>query len=166
MPPLEQPKKHFPLSLIVIVFILLFGVILFMYSGGRLKQEEVPTTQYTEENVVVDHTSLSGADKLPSGFPQEIPVDKDAEFTQSYKASYPDHRVVQYTVEYKSSSSVEEQITIYSDFFKKNGYESTLTSENETVKAYYATKNNDDISLVVSNLDGKAVVLITYLDRQ
>lgn len=165
--PVQNSHKTLIYSIIALVILLVVVVFLATISkkspNGKIDKPEV-----TKENVVVskvDLNSASGKDKLPQGFPTFIPVETSDAF-ESYSASYPERKLTQYTVSYKTSKSVADKYDEYLSFMTKNGFTFTRDGQNKVAGTLYGTKNGDDLLVVVSKSDDKTSVQISYLDRQ
>jgi nitric oxide reductase large subunit len=166
IPTTETPARNFfSMPMIIALFVLLFLLVLFMY--GRInstKTENDPVV--TQDKTIVYGGNLKSAnsqERLPAGFPTDIPVETDS-LEQSLKTEYPEKGLTQYSVTYTTAKSIEEVQTSYNSYFSKDGYE--ITSKVENPVQIYASKNGDDVSVVIeTNSAGKTRVFVVFLDR-
>ncbi|MHB1330484.1 MAG: hypothetical protein ACYCY6_00740 [Minisyncoccota bacterium] len=161
---------------VLILVILAAGAFVYMsnYMGksersgeegdGNTEQEissgSSETVQVTETNI-----TQGGISKLPSGFPSSIPVET-INVKESYRVDYTDKGVTQYTVSYASMRTSGELWAVYYDFMNEEGYliDEDVTSESlGQVTGFF---NNDSLSVVISNQDGRSLVQMNLLVRK
>lgn len=138
---------------------------------GKIQSTKAPASENnpaSEETKAIvyktDVNAATGKEKLPEGFPANIPVETDS-VQDSIKSEIPDMHVTQYSVTYLSDKSVDAVQSIYTAFFTQEGY--TTKPSGQAPVQLYATKNNDDLSVVIETTDtGKTRVFVSYLDRK
>lgn len=87
--------------------------------------------------------------QLPDKFPTNLPAEAGAKVTQNYTSTTPDGRF-QATRTYETAKTLDENYSLYQDYFQKNGWQ-LQTGE-----------DGKDIKLVSASKDGlKALVTIT-----
>lgn len=101
------------------------------------------------------------ANKLPKGYPMDLPVDT-TNVTESYVAEYPNRNLTQYTLAFLTTKSVKEEVTMYVSAIEKAGY--TFTSDGKNTAGGYlnAKKGKTTVSVNVGTTNGKTIVNITY----
>lgn len=154
-------SKHVLAFVLIFVFLLAVSIFMVLNMQNRIV--------ITKENVQVKNTDLKSvtnqADKLPGGFPNFIPVET-AQVTESYSMNFPDRKLTQYTVNFTSAKTLEQKHKEYSDFMNANGFVLKPGSDTETTRTLYASKNNDDLLVVLSMVGKETTVQIAYVDRQ
>lgn len=170
MQPAKKTSKSVFFLVLGFVLLLIIAYVMsssFSHNGGGSSSK----TANTKENVQVQKVDLSssqGNAKIPAGFPSNIPVETAGVF-ESYSATYPDHHLTQYTVNYTSASSLKDAFNTYNTFLSQNGYTTTNTIDEKTEKTLVANKGNDTLTIIVSNAGGKTdktSVYLTYISRQ
>lgn len=151
----------------VIFLILIFALLLIVLYvlGTSFKKGDVPAN--TEVEVTqVDLNQAEGDQRLPAGFPRDIPVEPSGAF-ESYTMNYTDRGVIQYTVSFNSADSLDALYTTYTDYVASAGFEViSSVSDSSTQRTLYASRAGDDINIVISAEEGgSTVVQISYLDR-
>jgi hypothetical protein len=104
-------------------------------------------------------------DKLPQGFPQDIPVNLETIVAGSTSA-FTGRTYVQYSVSFLSDRTRAQEYQSYLSFMTNAGYEFGSAGRNPQQFSLYGTKDNDDLSITISEQSGKTLVHIGYLDRQ
>ena len=116
-----------------------------------------------------DYVDLSKAtkqeDKVPSGMPSDIPLEL-ANVIESYTMTRDDKAAVQYTLSYKSSKTKAQKYAEYLDFMTKSDYAFGTSGKNEATGTLSGEKNNDALTVVVSNQGEYTLVQLSYLDRK
>ncbi len=163
MQPTEVHSSSKQVFALVLVFVFLLAVSVFMAMNMQSKKI------ITKENVQVKNTDLKSvtneADKLPSGFPSFIPVET-AQTTESYTMNFPDRKLTQYTVNFTTSKTLDQKYKEYSDFMNANGFVLKPGTDSAMTKTLFASKNNDDLLVVLSMVGKETTVQIAYVDRQ
>lgn len=122
-------KTH--LNLVIAIVFLLLATIFFI-SFYQLKFNKHP--QIKIEKTIVDSA------ELPELFPKDIPIEKDAKITQNYNATSPDGRF-QATRAFETKKTLDENLKIYQDYFKKNKWEVQSTLDTDAnYKMIFAVK--------------------------
>lgn len=170
----EQPKKVQSIIFIVALFVILLIIAfaLSSFSKGPVKEPTPNTTtqaqtQKTTEVTVekVDLTKAQGDARLPKGFPADIPVDATGAF-ESYTADYPTQHATQYTVSYATQKTVKDAYDLYLSYMTKNGYTFRPDGKDAKNGFLYGTKDNNDLSILVSSKGTFTSVQMTYLVRK
>jgi len=129
----------------------------------QVEEQEVNNVDISLNQVDVENTE-NDIDKLPKGFPTDIPVEL-ANITESYSTDYKDAGFVQKSLVYTSEKSVAKLFSEYETFMKDSGYEISDSTTDEGYAYLYGSKNGDDLSVVLEGSDGSTIASITYLDR-
>jgi len=127
-------------------------------------------SEVTKEKTIVsvqDVSNLQGKEKLPVGFPQNIPIEIDS-VTESIKTEFPDKGVVQYTVAYTSQASTTDIQKQYETFFETDSFvKKEIDNQVATLVQLHASKDTDDLSVVIEpKVDETNNVYVIFLDRQ
>ena len=152
-------KKSLLPILLALLVIMILGVLVSKYSGGVNKNKQ----NFTSENVIVTKTSSEHA--VPAGFLSTIPVEL-ANITESTTLAYPDRKAVLYSVSYVSTKQQDELFALYTAFLKSGGYVVKVTDKSLLRMMYQATKDKNDITIVITPQSGKSTVQISYVVRQ
>jgi len=167
-----EPKKSQSIIFIVALFVILLIVAFAMSSFSKKAPTTTPpvTTenqpQKTTEVKVskVDLTTAQGDARLPQGFPTDIPVETTGAF-ESYIADYPTQNATQYTISYTTTKSVKDTYALYLAFMTKADYTFRPDGKDAKNGFLYGTKDNNDLSIVVSTKGTQTSVQMTYLKR-
>lgn len=103
------------------------------------------------------------ATQLPSGFPADMPLEKDAKIDQNFNATA--EGKTQATRKFVSQKTLKENFDIYKDWLTKNGWTIIATLDVEEVKSIGAQKGADSVNISITKdpVSKKAVVDISYL---
>jgi len=167
-----EEKKNKTLRIIIGALIVLVLLYVFVFSGSTRGTKDTSDesdsmtspVDITLENVDISATATD-EEKLPQGFPVDIPVEL-ANVTESYSATYEDAGFTQYTVAYTSERSMNALGDEYSEYLDSNGYTITDDTSGEGFVSWYATKDNNDLSVLVSYQSDTVTVTLTYLARK
>jgi len=86
--------------------------------------------------------------KLPDKFPADFPTEAGATVTQNYQATTPDGRE-QSTRTFQTAKSLDDNLKIYQDYFKKNGWTINSTQTGDNYRSILATKNGVLIQVAI-----------------
>lgn len=153
-------------------FILPLLVLLVIIGGGAYlyshKTVEAPAsiteTPSSSQSTKIIETDLTGANKLPAGFPSDIPVEM-ANVTESYAGQYQSLNATQYSVSYTSKQAAGTLWDSYSAFMSQSGYTINPKATSKSVGQISGTKNGDTLSVVISSHNGTSLVHLSYLDK-
>ncbi|MBX4200060.1 hypothetical protein KW790_01180 [Candidatus Parcubacteria bacterium] len=127
-----------------------------------IRQTPTPRSDVKVTQSAVGNT---GALNIPSGFPEDVPLDADA-VTESYKASYTNKNVIQYSISFTSSRSLAAVWQTYKDFLVKSGFSvDPNMTDNKTKTRVGGQKTSDVLTVVLSPVAGKTYVQLSFLDR-
>src|SRR3989344_3423002 len=179
---MEQPPQIKTISAFVIILLILgAGFLLFLkYRTSSLNQENLPATNPSTsfDNaqdkslgasdqsaiVVVKNTPMvNGIISVPVGFPQGIPLESGS-LIESSTTQYPGENVQQLSISYRSSKTIAQKYTEYKNYMERAGYqirENTPTSSG--TRAVFGTKEDANLSVVVSRAEGKTLIQLSYL---
>ncbi len=85
---------------------------------------------------------------LPVGFPIDIPIEKDVQFTQSYSLDYPGQR--QLSIVFLSTKTVKENFDLYKNYAEKDGWNTSSNGEKLEIAFVYATKERMEMNVMVN----------------
>ena len=162
--PEQTPNKKTILAVIVIVLVLALGYFLF----PKYVPDENPTlpedvNDTAPMKVVVEHTeAVNGILPAPKGFPQDIPIEK-LDIIESAITDYPEMNARQLNISYRSKKTVAVKYKEYKDYMTKMGYALSESGTGSTLKAIFGTKEDVNLSVVVSGAEGGSFVQVSYL---
>lgn len=166
MEPQQSPNSKIISAGAIIVLIIGAGYLLLTkYPAYQTENQDVSidTTQHTSTEVVVSMTPRTeGVLPAPAKFPKEIPIETTS-ITESVTTQYPAQNAEQVSVSYKSSKSVAQKYAEYATYMRTAGYNIREGSANAPVKAIFGTKDNANISAVISSYGGQTLVQLSYL---
>lgn len=171
MPPqdiLSPQSSNKKVILLVVLFVILL-VVAFLMQPGKKKEQ---ANENTKENVLltrVDLTTATGENKLPSGFPEDIPIETVG-ITNSYKAVFPDRGITgrgitEYTVSFISSKSKGEVYDMYEKFMVDSGYKFLPENQSKEKGILYGRNDSGDLSVFISEENSKTAVGVTLLKQ-
>jgi hypothetical protein len=104
---------------------------------------------------------------IPTEFPAELSVEKDAKIEQSYELNYGDQK--QFSIVFISNKSVGENFIFYSKLLSEKGWDIVNKNENEKAASFYAIKDKDNINITINKDDvensKKSQVSISFLKK-
>ncbi|MDP3763951.1 MAG: hypothetical protein Q8Q92_04970 [bacterium] len=154
----EQSQNIKTISAVMILLILGVGFVLF----GKYRNSNGNTNDKSAI-VMVENTLMTGGVLLaPAGFPQEIPLE-GGEILESATTQYPEQNTKQLSVSYQSSKTITQKYAEYRDYMTASGYQITKEGAGSPAKIIFGTKNNADLSVVVSSSEGGTLVQLSYL---
>lgn len=157
----QNSKKSSKLFLVIGIIIIILVVAYFVWQGVFDKNGL--------SNIVNNPQIVSSGDQLPEGFLENLPIESNVEFKESYTASYPqDETKIQRTVSYYSSQTLDQAFTNFSDYIATNNWTVLNKTENSTMKFIYATQGENElnISLATDEIAQKILVTISYLESK
>jgi cytoskeletal protein RodZ len=145
----------------ILFFLSVLIVIMIVATSLNKNLPNNSSKSFTSENVtVVDNNRI-----VQSELPDSVPVEYK-NVTQSVTSDYPDRKTTLYTVVYTSTKQQEELRTIYNNFLKKNGYVIKVNKPTTKSTIFSATKNKNDITIIITPQGVKMQVHIDYVSRQ
>ncbi len=137
------------LVLLAIIVSITIAVFFFRFrSLYSILETNVPGVDQTAEQ---QPTKTDFDNALPDGFPSDIPVEQGVVFSQSYQLDYSGQK--QLAVVFQSAKTIEENRSLYDDFFIKNGWVISNRYDSDGISAFYAAKGNVELNVVVSGAD-------------
>ena len=169
---MEQPQQIKTISAVIIILLVLgAGFLLFLKYRIFPNPANLLTTNPSTSlgasdksgTVVVENTSLiNGTLSLPAGFPQDIPLEK-GNLIESATTYYPEQNVRQLSISYQSSKTVTQKYAEYKNYMAASGYKITEENTNAPVRAIFGVKEDRNLSVALSNREGKTLVQLSYL---
>ena len=126
-------------------------------SGGPDGKGEIRAQK--TERVLAQNADLTSS-AFPSGFPTEAGAS-----ASSYKYIPANSTEQQFTVQWGSKKSMGENAKIFSDYFTAAGFNVVNKATPPDQVFYYATRDNDVLSVLVQRTSGTSQVSATYLLR-
>ncbi len=155
--------KKLLITLIGIIAVLVVVVGLSRNKAPNLSEQESDTTLNTPtaEPRVVKTESTVIAKEFPEGFPVEV----TAQGSEGYTYIPANSVEQQSTLEFTSQKSVEENGKIYFDFINISGFKIVNSVEKKDLVFFYATKDENDLSITIKQGIGGTIVSVSYLKR-
>ena len=158
---MENIKK----IILPIIAIVLIGLIwFFVFKKGGNKEEEIVAvnTPYTLEQKF-------DLDKLPTGLPQDIPVEMSEPPIKNGLFYFKRTEEIHSTRIYYSKKTLEENLSIFEKYLKNNKWNILSKIDNPTSKYLLAQKNKNEGVLIINinkdSISGKVVVEVSKIDK-
>ncbi len=147
-----------PIVLLIVLLILIAGGIT-VYKQYNSKSKNKNVTIET-----VDLRTAKGENKLPKGFPRDIPVDL-SNVTESFSANYEDDKVLQGGFTFMSQQTKDEAYNSYLTSITNSGY--ILDTQNTNKEAGYilGTKDGSQISFAITEINNSVQIQVAYTNR-
>ncbi len=153
-------------TILAIVIIIAVGLVLYFLLLGS--PGDLSETIEVSDGVVVEQVDLentTGANRLPPGFPLDIPVNVDT-IQESYSVDYNESGFTQHSLSYTTDDSIEGVYTTYKEYMENDGYDmSDTTLVADSIGSLYGAKDGNDLSVVVSVHSDGTLVNLSYLER-
>lgn len=164
---MEQPPQVKTVSAIVIILLVLgAGFLLLTKYRVSLDQGNPSTSNDVDGEqamVVVGNTPMiNGVVPAPAGFPQDIPLES-GNLVESATTQYPREDARQLSLSYLSSKTMTQKYAEYKNYMEQTGYQITEGSAGSSLKTIWGTKENANLTVVVSSKEGKTLVQLSYL---
>jgi hypothetical protein len=147
--------------LIIIILLILFTAALFLSYQNFSKNKQNQLNNQTSKQKTVDITNVD-KNKLPERFPQDIPIEANAEITLNYNVINLNHKF-QSTREFISTKTQEENFQFYQKVLKEKGWNITQTIEDPVLnhKIILATKDGNELNIRIYSDSNKVKVAIS-----
>lgn len=153
-------KSFFVIVGVIVVLVILY-LILSVLGVFKSGPPYVPVADGVEVTIADKN---SATERLPAGFPQDIPVDTDT-LTESTQADYTEYSITQYTVGYTSSQSQGALWADYQAFMLQNGYEIDIENTDDTYGVMRGILGPDELNVLIMRRGNGSHITINYLDR-
>lgn len=128
-------------------------------------QQPGAETGKSEQTSKTERVVKEDAKVTLAAFPEGFPVEAGASSTSGYKYIPANSASQQSTLEYVSQKSLAVNKQIFSDFLGKNGFAVVNKVEQPAFVFFYATKNQNDLSIKIEEKNKQVTVSATYLVR-
>ena len=148
--------------------VVLLIVLLIVIAGGTVLYKKFFKKPITKENVIVtkvENTDKEGIKNILEKFPKDIPVDIER-IAESYSSDYSDHGVTLSTLSYVSGKQKSDLYIEYQSYLIDNHFVIDATSDNAEQGTIIGTKDNDDLSIAISENNGLRMVRLAFTDRK
>jgi hypothetical protein len=156
------PKAVGIATIIVALIIAALLIVTVRYSKFGMAQK------FTNEKVRVEKIDIgnsSDTEKLPAGFPADIPVEFN-NITDSQTLDYTDKKAKLYSITYVSARQFEELYAEYNRFFATNKYFVRTKTKTADRILFEAMQPEGSLTIIITPQSGKMMVQIAYLARQ
>lgn len=101
--------------------------------------------------------------KLPAKFPIDLPIETGVEVVQNYEVPKPEGGFQQSTRSYLSNKNLTELETVYTQYFKQNGWKQVSRLEQTGYRVMSVTKDDllIQVSFTLEPLKNQSIVEIT-----
>ena len=162
----EQSQNTKIISAVVVIFLILgIGYVLFgkYRAPGEVNRQASDDSDDQEFIVMVENTPMvNGTLSVPAGFPQDIPIEIGG-VLESATTHYPAQDAEQLSVSYQSSRTIAQKYGEYKNYMTASGYQITEGDVSSQVRAIFGTKENVNLSVVISSLEKRTLVQLSYL---
>lgn len=152
-------------KILLLALLLLAAAVFYLLRspGGNPENQNLATGQPEVQHVdLVQASSMD--EKLPPGFPSDIPLENGS-ITQSYKVSYKDRNTVQFSLSYATSKTRSQKYNEYLKFMTEEGFDFGASGKSPERHTLYGIKGSNDLVVIINEINGRTVVDITYLER-
>mgnify|MGYP001562628351 CR=1 FL=1 len=145
-----------PLLIILVIVIVLAGALALMrtYKGAE-KQN------FSSENVKVEDNKA----QTPSGLPKDIPIE-EKNILQSSTLNYPDRKATLYSVLFTSLKQTEELYAVYQKYLASSGFVLLNEAKSSAQMSFRASKDMNELSIVLTPQQLSTAVQISYIIRK
>ena len=164
----SQNTQNTKTVLLVVAILLVLGASYLLLGKERIpgessQQVPIPSDNQKPVMVVVKNTPMiNGAVSAPVGFPQDVPLENGS-LIESATTEYPRENAQQLSLSYQSSKTIAEKYAEYKKYMTASGYKITEGGTNSPVRAIFGTREDANLSVVISRAEGKTLVQLSYL---
>ncbi len=151
-------------ALIIVLIVVLAAALGFKaWWGSRSKTSTGGNNQQQNNQSASQKIEKVAADKLPTGFPTDFPLEKDAKVDQNFNVTTDGK--TQATRKFISEKSLKENYDLYKDWLGKNGWTTIATLDVEEIKSIGAKKGENTVNVSISKdpVSKKTAVDISYV---
>lgn len=151
---------------VIVIVLLLVGVIIFnARQPFSQPSSQTPSSEDLSKPSSQERVIQAEAPSLLSGFPAGFPKEEEVNYPQSYKYIPANSLEQQSTVEYVSQKTLAENGKTFRDYLASAGFNVSNKNETANLLFYYATKDNNDLSIRIEQKNGQVTVSASYLKR-
>jgi hypothetical protein len=162
-----QPDGKIKLLLIVLAVLLaLVGAYYFFakHSASQIPAESQVNTFPTSIVTTIDVPNTPVANRLPQGFPSNIPVENQ-NITKSFSVAYTGNKSILYVVIYTSSQSVQAKSVEYAQLINSSSFANQQIATSTSMSILQATEGNSQLSVTVNSQTKGSSVQISFLNK-
>ena len=161
---LPGPQKKKGKFLLLVVIVVLSAAIVLVYKKAPLSKTNSNSAftpkQPGQQPQVEKSKPIAVIKNFPKDFPQETAMSESS----GYKVSMANTDSNQWSIEYTSKKTLQENGKIFTDYLTSSGFNITNKIENSnSLFYYYGVSNKADLSVLVENKSGKVTVKASYL---
>lgn len=139
----QEIVKKMLVGLIVIIALAIGATLVI----SMFKKDETPQIAPVVESPIKSKTEVP-QNKLPDKFPVNVPEEEGAEISQNYNASAVDGSF-QATREFVTKKSLAENLTIYTEYLKRDGWIVKSTIDGKSYKMVSGSKDKQEIQVSI-----------------
>jgi len=142
------------------------GVGLFVFLQEKTSDESIPSLpqesatsddfKYEEK----DLSTLTGTDRFPADFPQDVPIDP-THIVQSFTLNQGE--VQQSSVVLKFETLSDSYESLFEEYFKQNGFTFTPSESDEFPRSFKADKEDEQFHVSLFEEEEQYVVFVTRI---
>jgi hypothetical protein len=143
-------------------------VLLIVVAGGTALYKKFYKQPITKENVVVtraENADTGGIKNIIEKFPKNIPVDTER-VGESFSSDYSDRGVIVSSISYVSAKEKLDLYIQYQAYLIDNHFVIDAENDNAEQGTIIGTKDNDDLSIAISENNGLRTVRLAFTDRK
>lgn len=154
-------------AIIITALIIVVAVVVYVLATRKSSNIPGPGENSANQQKIADKARV---EKQPvatvlTAFPPEFPAEAGMESSAAYKYIPAKSAEQQSTLEYSSRKTFAENKKIFKDYLTSSGYAITNKVEESNLAFYYGTKNNNDLSVKIKQMDNVVAVSVSYLKR-
>ncbi len=127
----------------------------FFWKGANLRNPQ----QRQGKNIVIPAIERSASGKIADDFPSDIPLNDKTKIIESFKATYPNSRVLQSSVTFSSKKSEDANFLYYLKWAKDNSWEIVNLSDKPAF--LYLRKGSEELNISFNT----GVVTISHIKK-
>lgn len=105
------------------------------------------------------------AGEVQTNFPEDFPFEEGAGITNNYKYDLIDSLNDQYTIEYESKRSVEENFTLFEEYLISHYYSISNSMNKGDMAFLYGDKADGDMSILIEEKNGTVIINTSFLKQ-
>lgn len=130
--------------LVVVAALLCLLYVAYILSNKSKERQQVEAPQLAApEKTNVDFS------ELPTKFPSNVPIESGAKTTQNFEVKSPDGNF-QATRGFETKLSLADNLKLYTDFLKKDGWEIKATVDNKDLKMVIGQKAEKSLQITMN----------------
>ena len=145
----------------------MFEVVVYVLATRKSGNAPGSGANSADQQKIVDKARVEkqSAATVLSAFPPGFPAEAGIESSAGYKYIPAKSTEQQSTLEYSSRITFAQNKKIFKDYLTSADWTITNKVEESNLAFYYGTKNNNDLSVKIKQMDNDVTVSVSYLKR-